>query len=52
MDLAMFLIDDSELGYGMYMAAALELFGKIQNNLLDQAREMANQIPQLGFLKE
>ena len=29
MDIAFFLIDDSELGYGMYMAAAMDLFGKI-----------------------
>jgi len=29
MDIAFFLIDDSELGYGMYMAAAMELFAKI-----------------------
>lgn len=38
----MFLPNDLELGYGMYMTAALELFGKIQNKLLEQAREMAN----------
>ena len=47
----MFLIDDTELGYGMYMAAALELFGKIQNNLLDQAREISLTTPELQFLK-
>jgi hypothetical protein len=29
MDIAFFLVDDTELGYGMYMAGALELFGKI-----------------------
>jgi len=29
LEIAFFLVDDTELGYGMYMAAAMELFGRI-----------------------
>ena len=48
--LALFLLNDQESGYGMYMTAAIELFGRIQNGLLDQVRNMADIVPELNFM--
>ena len=33
--LSFFLIDDKELGYGMYLASAMQVLGQIQNELIE-----------------
>jgi hypothetical protein len=43
MPLSFVLVDDSELGYGMYIAAAFQYLGKIQNELLEAIVYLINE---------